>query len=129
MCQYSAQEGNATDWHMIHLGQMALSGAGLLIIEATAVSPEGRITPADLGLYNDANEAALGRVLDAVRNHSPIAVTIQLAHAGRKASSEAPWDGGGQIRPDQPRGWQTFAPSAVPHAAEKSRRPRSTRPV
>jgi len=116
MCQYSADEGCATDWHMIHLGHLALSGAGLLIIEATAVSPEGRITPDDLGLYNDANEAALGRVLDAVRRYSPIAVTMQLGHAGRKASSHAPWDGGKQIRPDQPRGWQSVAPSAVPHA-------------
>lgn len=116
MCQYSAQEGSATDWHMIHLGHMALSGAGLLIIEATAVSPEGRITAADLGLYNDANEAALGRVLDAVRRYSPIAVAMQLGHAGRKASSQAPWEGGAQIRPDQPSGWQTVAPSDVPHA-------------
>ncbi len=119
MCQYSAEEGSATDWHMIHLGHMALSGAGLLIIEATAVSPEGRITPADLGLYSDANETALGRVLDAVRKHSPIAVTMQLAHAGRKASSRAPWEGGSQIRPDEATGWQTVAPSAVPHGAEE----------
>ncbi|SDD90728.1 2,4-dienoyl-CoA reductase [Cupriavidus sp. YR651] len=116
MCQYSAEEGSATDWHMIHLGHLALSGAGMLILEATAVSPEARITPADLGLYNDANEAALRRVLDAVRMHSPIALTIQLAHAGRKASSHAPWEGGSQIRPDAPHGWQTVAPSAVPHA-------------
>ena len=119
MCQYSADEGSATDWHMIHLGHMALSGAGLLIIEATAVSPEGRISPDDLGLYGDANEAALGRVLDAVRKYSPIAVSVQLAHAGRKASSQAPWEGGAQIRPDQPRGWQTVAPSAVPHGADE----------
>ncbi|WP_454766665.1 NADH:flavin oxidoreductase/NADH oxidase [Cupriavidus campinensis] len=119
MCQYSADEGSATDWHMIHLGHMALSGAGLLIIEATAVSPEGRISPDDLGLYCDANETALGRVLDAVRKYSPIGLTVQLAHAGRKASSQAPWDGGAQIRPGQPRGWQTVAPSAVPHATDE----------
>ncbi|NYI01861.1 NADH:flavin oxidoreductase/NADH oxidase [Cupriavidus plantarum] len=116
MCQYSADDGNATDWHMIHLGHLALSGAGLMIIEATAVSPEGRISPDDLGLYNDDNEAALGRVLKAIRAYSPIAVAVQISHAGRKASSQAPWDGGAQIRPDQPRGWQTFAPSPVPHA-------------
>lgn len=116
MCQYSAVEGNATDWHMIHLGHLALSGAGMLILEATAVSPQGRITPYDLGLYNDDNEAALARVLAAIRAYSPIRVAMQIAHAGRKASSQAPWDGGAQIRPDQPGGWQTEAPSAVPHA-------------
>ncbi len=116
MCQYSAEDGNATDWHMIHLGQLALSGAGMLILEASAVSPEGRITPYDLGLYNEDNAAALARVLRAVRAYAPIAVSIQLAHAGRKASSRAPWQGGSQIRPDEPLGWKTAAPSAVPHA-------------
>lgn len=116
MCQYSAEDGNASDWHMIHLGSLALSGAGMLILEASAVSPEGRITPQDLGLYSDDNEAALARVLKAIRAHSPIAVAIQLAHAGRKASSQAPWDGGQQIAPDAPRGWHALAPSAVPHA-------------
>jgi 2,4-dienoyl-CoA reductase-like NADH-dependent reductase (Old Yellow Enzyme family) len=116
MCQYSAEQGCAGDWHMIHLGHLALSGAGLLILEATAVSPEGRITPQDLGLYSQQNEAALGRVLDAVRAHSPIALALQLSHAGRKASSRAPWDGGTQIRPDEPGGWKTVAPSPVSHA-------------
>jgi 2,4-dienoyl-CoA reductase-like NADH-dependent reductase (Old Yellow Enzyme family) len=114
MCQYSAKEGTAGDWHLIHLGQLALSGAGLLILEATAVSAEGRITPGDLGLYSDANEAALARVLDAVRAYSPIKLGMQLAHAGRKASSRAPWAGGAQIRADEPGGWQAVAPSAVP---------------
>ena len=116
MCQYSAQEGSATDWHMIHLGQLALSGAGLLVTEATAVSDVGRISPQDLGLYSDANEAALSRVVAAIRRHSPIPVAIQLSHAGRKGSSRAPWDGGAQIAPDAPQGWLTEAPSAVPHA-------------
>ena len=116
MCQYSAEQGNATDWHLIHLGHLALSGAGMLILEATAVSPQGRITPYDLGLYSDDNEAALARVLKAVRAYSPIKVAMQIAHAGRKASSRAPWDGGSQIRPDEPQGWLTEAPSAVPHA-------------
>jgi 2,4-dienoyl-CoA reductase-like NADH-dependent reductase (Old Yellow Enzyme family) len=116
MCQYSADEGSATDWHMIHLGHLALSGAGLLIIEATAVSDIGRISPADLGLYSDDNERALGRVLQAVRAYSPIKVAIQLSHAGRKASSRAPWDGGEQIPADSPHGWVTEAPSAVPHS-------------
>ncbi len=115
MCQYSAEQGNATDWHLIHLGHLALSGAGMLILEATAVSPQGRITPYDLGLYSDDNEAALARVLKAVRAYSPIKIAMQIAHAGRKASSRAPWDGGSQIRPDEPQGWLTEAPSAVPH--------------
>jgi len=116
MCQYSADEGSATDWHMLHLGHLAISGAGLLIIEATAVSAQGRITPPDLGLYSDANEAALRRVVTAIRAHSPIRLAVQLAHAGRKASSQAPWDGGAQIRSDAPGGWVCVAPSAVPHA-------------
>ena len=116
MCQYSAEEGCATDWHMMHLGQLAVSGAGMMILEATAVSPEARITPFDLGLYSDANEAALARVLSAIRTHAPIRVAIQLSHAGRKASSAAPWDGGAQIAPDAPLGWHTQAPSAVPHS-------------
>jgi 2,4-dienoyl-CoA reductase-like NADH-dependent reductase (Old Yellow Enzyme family) len=116
MCQYSAVDGQAGDWHMIHLGSLALSGAGLMILEAAAVSPEGRISPADLGLYSDADEKALARVLEAMRAHSPMPVAVQLSHAGRKASSRAPWDGGTQIRPDEPGGWRTEAPSALPHA-------------
>jgi len=116
MCQYSAQAGSATDWHLIHLGHLALSGAALLIVEATAVSAEGRITATDLGLYNDDNEAALARVLTAVRTYSPIAIGMQLAHAGRKASSRAPWNGGAQVPRDEPGGWQAVAPSALPHA-------------
>ena len=121
MCQYSAEDGCATDWHMIHLGQMAISGAGLLIVEATAVSPEGRISPADLGLYNDANEAALARVMGAVRKYAPIAMALQLSHAGRKASSLPPWEGGSQIPPDAATGWKTLAPSAVPHAQDEDK--------
>src|ERR1700710_1763037 len=78
MCQYSAEDGKATDWHMIHLGHLALSGAGLMILEATAVSAKGRISPGDLGLYSDADEAALARVLKAIRAHSPIALAIQI---------------------------------------------------
>ncbi|MBQ5947808.1 NADH:flavin oxidoreductase/NADH oxidase [Massilia sp. ST3] len=116
MCQYSAIEGIATDWHMIHLGNLALSGAALLILEATAVVPEGRISPDDLGLWSDAHAEALDPIVRAIRRHSPIKLAIQLAHAGRKASSQAPWEGGANIPPDQPRGWQTVAPSSVPHA-------------
>jgi 2,4-dienoyl-CoA reductase-like NADH-dependent reductase (Old Yellow Enzyme family) len=116
MCQYSASEGDATDWHMIHLGQLALSGAGVLFTEATAVTPEGRITGADLGLWSDANEAALAKVLAAIRRHSSIPLAIQLGHAGRKASSRKPWEGGAHIPPSDDDGWQTVAPSAIPHA-------------
>jgi 2,4-dienoyl-CoA reductase-like NADH-dependent reductase (Old Yellow Enzyme family) len=116
MCQYSADEGMATDWHMIHLGHLALSGAGILIIEATAVTPEGRISPDDLGLWSDEHAAALEPVVNAMRKHAPIKIAIQLGHAGRKASSEVPWQGGANIPPDHQRGWQTVAPSAMPHA-------------
>lgn len=116
MCQYSAEDGRAGDWHMIHLGHLALSGAGLMILEATAISPEGRISPDDLGLYSDGDEEALARVLRAIRAHSAMPVAVQLSHAGRKGSSRAPWEGGAQIRPDEPRGWKTEAPSPRPHA-------------
>jgi len=117
MCQYSAVEGTPGDWHLIHLGHLALSSAGLLIVEATAVSPEGRITAGDLGLYSDANEAGLARVLAAVRAHASIPLALQLAHAGRKASSRTPWDGGAQVPPHAAGGWQTLSSSDVPHAA------------
>ena len=113
MCQYVAQDGKATDWHQVHLGGLALSGAGLLCIEATAVEPEGRITPGDLGLWDDDAEAALRPVLQTIRRHSPVKVAIQLAHAGRKASSRVPWEGGSLIRLDQ-EGWATVGPSALP---------------
>ncbi|HEV7799464.1 MAG TPA: NADH:flavin oxidoreductase/NADH oxidase, partial [Burkholderiales bacterium] len=116
MCQYSAVEGCMTDWHLIHLGHLALSGAALLTIEATAVVPEGRITWADVGLWNDETEAAMRRTLESVRRWSDIPIAIQLAHAGRKASTEVPWEGGAQIPPGDPHGWQTEAPSPVPFA-------------
>jgi len=115
MCQYSADSGLATDWHLIHLGHLALSGAGLLILEATAVEPEGRITPDDLGLWSDDCERALGRVLESVRRHSAMPLAIQLAHAGRKASSHVPWRGGKQLAPEQ-GGWSAVAPSAEAYA-------------
>jgi 2,4-dienoyl-CoA reductase-like NADH-dependent reductase (Old Yellow Enzyme family) len=115
MCQYSAVDGSPGDWHLMHLGQLAISGAGLLTIEATAVTPEGRITAGDLGLNSDANEAALGHVLAAVRRFGAphLKVAIQLGHAGRKASSDLPWRGGAQIAPDAPGGWVAQAPSAL----------------
>lgn len=116
MCQYSAIEGNMTDWHLIHLGQLALSGAGLLTIEATAVLPEGRISYADVGLWNEANEEAIARTLESIRRWSDMPVAIQLAHAGRKASTDLPWHGGVQIAPGHIDGWQTEAPSALAFA-------------
>jgi 2,4-dienoyl-CoA reductase-like NADH-dependent reductase (Old Yellow Enzyme family) len=100
MCQYSAERGEATAWHMIHLGSLALSGAGMLCL--------------DLGLWDDVTEAALKPVLAAIRQHSSVAVTMQLAHAGRKASSAAPWEGG-QLVPVSSGGWLSSAPSAIPH--------------
>ena len=118
MCQYSAIDGNANDWHRAHLSTLALSGAGLLYIEATAVSPEGRITPGCLGLWNDANEKALGEVVSLIRATSPVKLAIQLGHAGRKASSQRPWEGGALI-PVDAGGWQTIAPSALPHKPDE----------
>ena len=117
MCQYSAEGGSATDWHMIHLGHLALSGAGLLILEATSIEPRARITHGDLGLYSDANEDALRRVLAAIRRYSPIKIGMQINHAGRKASSRAPWEGGQQI-PMADGGWLAEAPSAIPHGPD-----------
>jgi 2,4-dienoyl-CoA reductase-like NADH-dependent reductase (Old Yellow Enzyme family) len=117
MCQYSANDGSASDWHMIHLGHLSLSGAGILIIEATSVEAEGRITFGDLGLYSDANEAALARVLKAIRTYSPIPVSIQLAHAGRKASCRLPWEGGAFI-PVALGGWPVLGPSPIPFNPE-----------
>ena len=117
MCQYSAQDGQASDWHLIHLGHMALSGAGLLFIEATAVSPEGRISGGDLGLWSGQTEKALARVIKSIRQYSDIPIGMQLAHAGRKASTQVPWQGGQSLSPES-GGWQTVAPSALPFAAE-----------
>ena len=114
MCQYSAQDGQATAWHLMHLGSLSLSGAGMLCLEATAVEPEGRISAGDLGLFDDATEQALVPVLKAIREHSTIAVVMQLAHAGRKASTAVPWQGG-QAIPLAAGGWQPFAPSALPY--------------
>lgn len=113
MCQYSAENGKATAWHRIHLGNLALSGAGLMILEAAAVEPEGRITPFDLGIWNDETEAALADVLKDVRAYSPMPLGIQLGHAGRKASTAAPWEGGQHLA-EHEGGWQTSAPSAIP---------------
>jgi 2,4-dienoyl-CoA reductase-like NADH-dependent reductase (Old Yellow Enzyme family) len=114
MCQYSAENGEANDWHFTHINSLALSGAAMFCIEATAVEATGRITPGCLGLWNDATEAALKPVIASVRKHSKSAIAMQLAHAGRKASSHTPW-GGGQLIPVSEGGWRPEGPSAVPH--------------
>ncbi len=113
MCQYSAVEGNATDWHLMHLGHLALSGNGLLILEATAVEARGRITPYCLGLYSDENEAAIQRVVDFCRETGNAKLGIQLAHAGKKASAHRPADGRHALAEDE-GAWETVAPSPLP---------------
>ena len=114
MCQYAANNGAATDWHLMHWGNLLNSGAGLFTIEATAVVPEGRITPACLGLWDDRTETALADTLQRARKLAPpVPVCIQLAHAGRKASSALPWQGA-QLLPPAQGGWQTYGPSALP---------------
>jgi len=112
MCQYSADDGSATDWHMQHLGSLAVSGAGLLMIEATAVEQAGRITHGCLGLYSDINEAALGRVVAACRRFGNTALGIQLAHAGRKGSAHRPWEGVYPLSQEE-GAWVTVAPSPL----------------
>lgn len=117
MCQYSAVQGCMQPWHHAHLGQLAMASAGLLMIEATAVEPIGRITPGDVGLYDDATEAAMRDVVNALRAINPqihLPLAIQIGHAGRKASSQAPWDGGQQI-PLSQGGWEAVSASALPH--------------
>ena len=112
MCQYTAEGGFATDWHLVHLGSRAVGGAALIIQEATAVSPEGRISAGDLGLWSDDHIPMLKRIVSFIHEHDAIA-GIQLAHAGRKASFDVPWKGGKCIRESQ-GGWKPFAPSAIP---------------
>ncbi|HUW91649.1 MAG TPA: NADPH dehydrogenase NamA [Bacteroidales bacterium] len=112
MCQYSAKEGFANDWHMTHYGSRAVGGAGLIMVEATAVAPEGRITPGDLGLWSDDQISSLNRIVSFIHDNNAVA-GIQLAHAGRKASCALPLEGGKQLDEKQ-GGWQTVAPSAIP---------------
>lgn len=113
MCQYSAENGVANDWHFTHINSLALSGAAMFCIEATHVEPIGRITPGCLGLWDDATEAALQPIIASAHKRSKTAIAMQLAHAGRKASSHAPWNGGQQI-PVSEGGWLAVAPSALP---------------
>jgi 2,4-dienoyl-CoA reductase-like NADH-dependent reductase (Old Yellow Enzyme family) len=110
MCQYSAEDGLANDWHLVHLGSRAVGGAGLVIVEATAVSPEGRISPGDLGIWSDRHVEPLIRINRFLKQHGAVA-GLQIAHAGRKASARRPWDGEGQL-PESGGGWPTVAPSA-----------------
>jgi 2,4-dienoyl-CoA reductase-like NADH-dependent reductase (Old Yellow Enzyme family) len=113
MCQYSAQDGFANDWHLVHLGSRAVGGAALIIQEATAVSPEGRITPADLGIWKNEHMAKLKSIVSFIHSQGALA-GIQLAHAGRKASHDLPWKGGKQLSGQNRKAWQTVAPSAIP---------------
>jgi NADPH2 dehydrogenase len=113
MCQYSADDGSANDWHLAHLAMLANCGAGLLIVEATHVERHGRITHGCTGLYSDDNEAAMARVVAHCRRHGTAKLGIQIAHAGRKASAQRPWEGGGALKPDGDP-WPTIAPSAIP---------------
>jgi 2,4-dienoyl-CoA reductase-like NADH-dependent reductase (Old Yellow Enzyme family) len=115
MCQYSAEDGRANDWHLVHLGSRAVGGAGLVIFEATAVEPRGRISPGDLGLWEDAQIEPLARIARFVQEQGSVAC-LQIAHAGRKASTRAPWDRGGEPVPLAEGGWPVVAPSPVPFA-------------
>src|SRR5688572_7910865 len=116
MCEYSSEDGFSNDWHLVHLGSRAVGGAGLVFTEATAVSPEGRISPDDLGIWDDAHIAGLKKITAFIEAQQAVP-GIQLAHAGRKASHLSPWKGGMAISPEQEGGWQTVSPSAVPFSA------------
>jgi len=117
MCQYSAIDGVANDWHLVHLGSRAVGGAGLVCMEATAVAARGRISPSDLGIWSDGHVEFLGRITRFLHSQGA-AAGIQLAHAGRKGSTRRPWEGGGGLLPEAEGGWQCVAPSAVPFRAE-----------
>ena len=113
MCQYSAKDGFANDWHLVHLGSRAVGGAALIIQEATSVSPEGRISPYDLGIWSDEHISFLKRITAFIKENGAVP-GVQLAHAGRKASFDTPWNGSKQIT-EADGGWKTVAPSAIPH--------------
>ena len=117
MCQYSAVEGVPRPWHVQHLGRLAVSGAAAVIVEATGVEAAGRITPDDTGLWNDAQEAAFAAIIRDIRTYSDTPIGVQLGHAGRKASTSAPWKGGRALGGDE-GAWETFAPSALPFKAD-----------
>lgn len=122
MCEYSSEDGFANDWHLVHLGSRAVGGAGLVLTEAAAVEARGRITPRDLGLWKDAHVEFLSRIVRFVESHGAVA-GVQLAHAGRKASTAVPWEGGQGLGPEQ-GGWEPIAPSALPFS-ERTVAPRA----
>jgi 2,4-dienoyl-CoA reductase-like NADH-dependent reductase (Old Yellow Enzyme family) len=117
MCQYSYEDGLSNEWQVLHLGTRAIGGAGLVLTEATAVEADGRITPNDVGIWSDAHIEPLARVTNIIKLHGAVP-GIQLAHSGRKGSTHRPWDGGGPISLDDPRGWQVIAPSPIPYDKE-----------
>ncbi|MEO8887277.1 MAG: NADH:flavin oxidoreductase/NADH oxidase [Mucilaginibacter sp.] len=119
MCEYSSSDGFANNWHLVHLGSRAVGGAALIITEATAVSPEGRISYGDLGIYKDEHIVKLKEITDFIHQQGAVA-GIQLAHAGRKASHDLPWSGGKQIPPTDKNGWQAVAPSAIAFEGDAS---------
>jgi 2,4-dienoyl-CoA reductase-like NADH-dependent reductase (Old Yellow Enzyme family) len=123
MCQYSAEDGVANDWHFVHLGSRAVGGAGLVMVEATAVAPEGRITPGCLGLWSEKHIEPLARIAKFVKSQRAVA-GIQIAHAGRKASADLPWQGGAHLSEAQ-GGWPTIAPSAIPFGGDLPKVPRA----
>ena len=123
MCQYSAADGVANDWHFVHLGSRAVGGAGIVITEATAVAPEGRITPGCLGLWSEKHIEPLARIAMFVKQHGAVA-GIQIAHAGRKASADLPWRGGAHLSETQ-GGWPTIAPSAISFGGDLTKVPRA----
>ncbi|MGO2957731.1 MAG: NADH:flavin oxidoreductase/NADH oxidase [Acetobacter sp.] len=122
MCQYQAQDGLPNDWHTVHYSSLARGGSALVVVEATAVSPEGRITPACLGLWNDEQAAAFAPVVEGIRKAGAVP-GIQLAHAGRKASANVPWEGDDHIPAQNPKSWQPIAPSPVPFGGDLNRTP------
>ena len=124
MCQYSAQDGLVNDWHDAHYASLGQGGAGLIVVEATAVAPEGRITPGCLGLWNDAQAAGLARVARAIKAHGAVP-GIQIGHAGRKASANLPWEGDDHMAEGDPRGWPTLSPSAVAFGANLPKAPKA----
>ena len=123
MCQYSSADGVANDWHFVHLGSRAVGGAGIVIVEATAVAPEGRITPGCMGLWGEKHIEPLARIAKFVKEQGAVA-GIQIAHAGRKASAAVPWNGGAHLSEAQ-GGWPTIAPSAIPFGDTLTKVPRA----
>uniref|UniRef100_UPI002608CB26 NADH:flavin oxidoreductase/NADH oxidase n=1 Tax=uncultured Methylophaga sp. TaxID=285271 RepID=UPI002608CB26 len=124
MCQYSADDGHTNDWHLAHYTQLARGGAGLVIVEATAVSPEGRITPGCTGIWNDEQAEGMAKIASAIKKAGACA-GIQIAHAGRKASANRPWEGDDHLADSDPQSWQTIAPSAVAFGANLPKVPKA----